>query len=162
MFEDSYCLENRAVVWAGVGGKWLQQHRSARRLVGTAPHNAGTPSVGANSTQEVDVTYTTSQPNTNYSVVTQGSPTGGGFTDATPSSGSTASGTPYCTEGTGSGYTCAIEAAFDPAVPGLQLGAVIVKNSSGEVIAVNYLYGVGYAARRRLSRARSAPSPALC
>ena len=116
---------------------------------GTAPHNLGTPQLGTPSTQEVDVSFPAPQPTVNYSLVTQGS-TSGGLNDATPSSGSTSGGTPYCTGGTSTGSSCAIIAQFTPAAPGLQLGAVLIKDSSGIVIGTDYLYAVGYGSEATL------------
>ncbi len=117
---------------------------------GTAPHNLGTPQLGTPSTQEVDVSFPAPQLTVNYSLVTQGS-TSGGLNDATPSSGSTSGGTPYCTGGTSTGSSCAIIAQFTPAAPGLQLGAVLIKDGSGTVIGTDYLYGVGYGSEATLA-----------
>ncbi len=117
---------------------------------GTAPHNLGTPQLGIPTTQEVDVTFSAPQPTVNYSLVTQGS-TSGGLNDATPSSGSTSGGIPYCTGGTSAGTSCAIIAQFSTAAPGLQLGAVLIKDGSGTVIGTNYLYGVGYGSEAALA-----------
>jgi len=98
---------------------------------GAAPHNTGTPSVGSHTTQEVDVSYTSPPGTANYSVTNQGTTTSDGFSDATPGSGSTSAGIPYCTENITAQDTCAVSVEFSPTTPGLHLGAVVSKNGSG-------------------------------
>jgi hypothetical protein len=69
------------------------------------------------------------------SVVTQGA-TGQDFIDA--GTGSCAVNTAYS-----QGQTCTINVSFSPKIPGSRYGAVVLKDTSGNVIATDYILGTG-------------------
>ena len=111
---------SQAVIWAG----------------GTAPHNMGTVNVGGTaSTATVTVQFTAAKTLGTVAVTTQGNTAG----DFTVSSN-------RCTAGSYVvGDTCNVVVSFAPQYPGLRKGALVIYDSSGNVLGTNYLYGTGEA-----------------
>jgi len=111
-----------ALIWAG----------------GSAPHNLGTYPVGTAATNvPVTVSFPAATVVGGFVVSTQGS-TGRDFTQV--STGTT------CAPGTYSASsTCTLVVGFTPSLAGLREGVIEITNSSGAVVATNYVYGVGQA-----------------
>ena len=105
-------------------------------LSGTQGVNLGSANVGASgSTTAFTFSFDTGGMLGSTAVLTQGA-TGMDFTDA--GGGSCAANTSY-----NSGATCTVNVKFSPKAAGIRKGAVVLKDSSGNVFATGYLYGVG-------------------
>ena len=115
-------------------------------LSGQAPitHFSGTTRVGQNSAAEtVTVTTATSGTTAAISAVTQGI-ANGEFSVA--SGGSCAADTVYIV-----GQSCTVDVVFAPAFPGRRNGAVILKNSVGQLLGSTPLLGAATGSLPRLS-----------
>jgi sugar lactone lactonase YvrE len=96
----------------------------------------GTVNIGSSGPAiTVPITFSTSGTLGNVSVLTQGA-TGLDFADA--GKGSCAAGTNYDI-----GAICSVNVTFTPAFAGTRYGAVVLENSSGNVIATGYVQGIG-------------------
>jgi MBG domain/Bacterial Ig-like domain (group 3)/Putative Ig domain len=107
-----------------------------------APVNLGSEPVGSSTIQNVTFTFTGAGSIGTPLVVTQGA-SGLDFTDA---------GTGTCdTNGTTYAYsiagTCTVAVTFAPLHPGPRYGAVLLKDTSGNVLATGYLMGTGTGAQ---------------
>lgn len=101
--------------------------------------NFGTLPVAATSPkQSLTVTFDSAGTLGGISLLTQGAP-GLDFADA---------GTGTCTtNGASHGYapgdTCTVDVTFKPTVPGQRNGAAVLKDAGGNIIATEYVYGIG-------------------
>lgn len=100
-----------------------------------AASNFGTESIGSTSSKSFTITFSSRTTIGSISVVTYGMPN----LDFTNAGGGTCSvGTKY-----GSGATCTVNVAFKPLFSGARYGAVILGDSSGNLIQTVYLEGTG-------------------
>ena len=106
-------------------------------IVGPAPQNFGSVPVGEAS--PVTVTFPFA------SAVTLGNPAVQVVTQGAASLDFTNAGSGTCTNGNplDAGATCTVSVTFTPKYPGTRYGAVVLYNAAGDVIATEYLSGVG-------------------
>jgi sugar lactone lactonase YvrE len=107
--------------------------QSANTQTGT---NFASTNIGSTSSP-VAVTLTIGSAATlgSISVLTQGA---SGLDFANSGSGTCSTGTSYSVNG-----TCTVNVTFTPTLPGTRLGAVLLKDGSGNVISTAYLQGIG-------------------
>jgi hypothetical protein len=127
-------VSKTGVIYGFTAGDGLGGSNAEIWAGGSAPHNLGERADGTFTTVPVTVSYQ-APVISNYQVVTEGV-TASDISDA---------GTGTCAQNTAypAGDTCTVNVQYDPHAPGLQLGALVITNSSGSVIGTNYFYGVG-------------------
>ena len=120
----------------GDGGGINQNNAATISLTVLQAPSFGSTNVGSSATA-IPFTFAFNSPVKlgSTSVITQGASTQD-FTDA--GTGSCAANTSYS-----QGQSCTINVAFSPKVPGARYGAAVIKDSSGNVIATDYMRGTG-------------------
>jgi sugar lactone lactonase YvrE len=93
--------------------------------------NVGT----AQATQTLAVTFTTAGTLSQIHVLTQGA-ANKDFTET--AGGSCATGTAYTV-----GESCTVDVVFDPLAPGIRHGAILLTDSTGDILSTTYLPGIG-------------------
>jgi streptogramin lyase len=122
------------VILAGVC-QMLALNAVATAQTPTLATNFGSVNVASTSPQTVTYTFTTAVTLGSVSVLTEGA-SGLDFTNA--GAGTCASGTSY-----NLGDTCTVNVAFTPKLAGTRYGAVVLDDSSANVVGTLYLQGTG-------------------
>jgi hypothetical protein len=109
-------------------------------VVAPAPTAIPPTNVGSTTTQTVTLAVTSAATVNlgSINVLTQGAPNLDFQDVGTVNTGYCTTGTPY-----GFGDTCSVDVKFGPLAPGVRTGAVVLKDGSGNVMAVAYLNGIG-------------------
>jgi hypothetical protein len=149
-YTDSWSFTDPTGNYASTGGS-VSDTIAPIAATATAPAatNLGTFNVGTSTIQTVTFTIQTAGTIGAPVVLTQGT-NGLDFTDVLD-------GTCTTTNGSGNGYpvssTCTVDVKFTPKYPGPRSGAVLLEDTSGNILATAYVYGIGIAPQINFSLA---------